>query len=135
MLGSSRQRLAPFRSGRTGSSVHPRLTLFVGQALPADQFESFASRGRSAPPISGDADLPAFGTVSFQPKTTRRLGSNDQTHRLRTLELPNSQVKIVFSREDLSYALLDRPWFNTNGYSTKSARSILHRLIYGFTPQ
>ena len=77
----------------------------------------------------------ALGLMPESTKTTRRLGSNDQAHRLRMLELPNSQVKIVFSREDLSYALLDRPWFNTNGYSTKSARIILHRLIYGFTPQ
>lgn len=100
-------------------------------------FEQTITNAFALPHLHGEfnADLPAFGTVSFQPKTTRRLGSNDQTHRLRTLELPNSQVKIVFSREDLSYALLDRPWFNTNGYSTKSARSILHRLIYGFTPQ
>lgn len=32
---------------------------------------------------------------------------------------------------DLSFALLDRPWFNVHGYSTDSARLILRELIHG----
>ena len=76
-----------------------------------------------------------MGGVFFQTRTTRRLGSHDQTHRLRTMASHNPEVKIFFSHEDLSYALLDRPWCNTNGYRTDSARIILHQLIYGCPPQ
>ncbi|MEL6743816.1 MAG: hypothetical protein AAFO67_09500, partial [Planctomycetota bacterium] len=62
-------------------------------------------------------------------------GSHEQTHRLRSMTLANSKVRVFFSREDLSYAVLDRPWFNTNGYSTNSARNILHQLIHGSPPK
>ncbi len=32
-------------------------------------------------------------------------------------------------------ALLNRPWFNTNGYTTDSARMILHHLVHGGPPE
>ena len=82
-----------------------------------------------------NADLDGTGGVSFQSRTSRRLGSHEQTHRLRTMTLANSKIRVFFSREDLSYAVLDRPWFNTNGYSTNSARNILHQLIHGSPPK
>ena len=82
-----------------------------------------------------NAKLDEIGGVSFQYRTTRRIGSHDQSHRLRTMALPNSAVKIFFSHEDLSYALLDRPWCNTNGYRTDSARLILHQLMHGKPPE
>ena len=95
------------------------------------------TRASEAPHLHGEfnADLAKMGGVFFQTRTTRRLGSHDQTHRLRTMASHNPEVKIFFSHEDLSYALLDRPWCNTNGYRTDSARIILHQLIYGCPPQ
>jgi|GEM_PF-6142364 len=82
-----------------------------------------------------NAELNKIGGISFQSRTSRRLGSHEQNHRLRTLPLANSEVKIFFSHEDLSYALLDRPWFSTNGYSTDSARNILNLLIQSSSPK
>ena len=82
-----------------------------------------------------NADLSRIRCVSYQPRTTRLLGSHDQSHRIRTLAIPNPEVKIFFSHEDLSFALLNRPWFNTNGYTTDSARMILHHLVHGGPPE
>jgi len=76
-----------------------------------------------------NGDLTEMEGVFFQPRTTQRLGSYDQSHRLRTMALPNLGVRIFFSHEDLSYALLDRPWCNTDGYRTDSARMILQQLM------
>ena len=100
-------------------------------------FETSITRACDAPHLHKEfnGDLSGMEGVFFQPRTTRRLGSHDQTHRLRTMTLPNPKVKIFFSHEDLSYALLDRTWCNTNGYRTDSARMILHQLIYGRPPQ
>ena len=93
------------------------------------------TRAYDAPHLHDEfnADLAEMGGVFFQPQTTRRLGSHDQSHRLRTMALPNPEVKIFFSHEDLSYALLDRPWCNTDGYRKDSARIILHQLMHGKT--
>ena len=101
----------------------------IEQQLSAT-FKKTITRACDAPHLHDEfnADLAEMGGVFFQPQTTRRLGSHDQSHRLRTLALPNSAVNIFFSHEDLSYALLDRPWCNTDGYRTDSARIILRQL-------
>ena len=106
------------------ASIEPQLSAALDRTI---------TRAYDAPHLHDEfnADLAEMGGVFFQPQTTRRLGSHDQSHRLRTMALPNPAVKIFFSHEDLSYALLDRPWCNTDGYRTDSARIILHQLMHG----
>ncbi len=106
------------------ASIEQQISAALGRTI---------TRAYDAPHLHDEfnADLAEMGGVFFQPQTTQRLGSHDQSHRLRTMALPNPEVKIFFSHEDLSYALLDRPWCNTDGYRTDSARIILHQLMHG----
>ena len=55
-------------------------------------------------------------------------GARETMPRLRGMEL-DSQVRILFSREDLSHALLDRTTWGISGYTSESAAALLGNII------
>lgn len=99
----------------------------ISNALGQDVVPAYECKALTEPSFN---HIPPVSNVTYQRRTTLRLGSRDRNHRLRTIKIPSKKAQMYFSREDLSHALLNRPWFNTNGYSTESARAILRSLIH-----
>jgi hypothetical protein len=66
--------------------------------------------------------------VEYRDFTFRHLGERDTTPRLRGMTVAGD-IRIIFSREDLSHALLDRPAWFISGYTTTSARALWRALI------
>jgi hypothetical protein len=78
--------------------------------------------GQSAP---GAADLRG---VEYRPYSFDLFGTREIRPRLRGMEVGGA-VRLLFSREDLTHALLDQPCWGVSGYSPASARQLAGNII------
>lgn len=77
--------------------------------------------------IKGAKDLTQ---VEYRPFALQAFGTRDTAPRLRGITINEQRgPQILFSREDISHALLDRPCWGVSGYSTASARELLANII------
>jgi len=67
--------------------------------------------------------------LDYRPYTLEVIGSLDTTPRLRGIRV-DGQWRALFSRDDLSHALLDQPCWGVNGYSSESARRLLANILH-----
>jgi hypothetical protein len=70
----------------------------------------------------------SLSRVEYRPYTMHLLGSLDTVPRLRGMEV-GGEVRLLFSRDDLSHALLDQPCWGISGYSPATARRMLRNVI------
>ncbi len=78
-------------------------------------------------PIITGRDLPGAASltrVEYRSFARDAVGVRDTTPRLRGI-LIDGQPRLLFSREDLSQALLDQPCWGIAGYSPSSAQRLL----------
>ena len=75
--------------------------------------------------LEGAAQLSA---VEFRPYSRQVLGTREATSRLRGMKTAGAD-RVLFSREDISNALLDQPCWGVNGYTAKSARDLMMNII------
>jgi len=74
--------------------------------------------------------------VGYRAFSAGHLGARDATPRLRAAMI-DDRCALLFSREDLSHALLDHPAWFISGYTTSTARDLMWNLIQsirGFRP-
>jgi len=68
--------------------------------------------------------------VEYHPFALQTFGSRETAPRLQGMTLPNhTQPQIIFSREDLSHALLNQPCWGIIGYAPQSARDLLGNIL------
>ena len=67
--------------------------------------------------------------VEYRPFSQKIYGMREASPRLRGMRLEDGVVRIVFSREDISHALLDQPSWGISGYSPYAARQLLANII------
>lgn len=70
---------------------------------------------------------PDLSQVDYRPFTLDVLGSLETRSRLRGI-IVDDHPRVIFSREDLSHALLNRTSWGINGYSPTSARRLLRSI-------
>ena len=75
--------------------------------------------------LDGADDL---SRVEYRPYSFQTFGSRETTPRLRGSAV-NGSVRMLFSREDLSHALLDQPRWGISGYAPGSARRLLANIV------
>jgi len=63
-------------------------------------------------------------TVEYRPYLLQALGARDVAPRLRGIVV-DGRPAMLFSREDISFGLLNRPRWGISGYSTASARALM----------
>ncbi len=64
--------------------------------------------------------------AEYRPFAFQNFGTREITPRLRgMIAKDGGEVQLLFSREDLSHALLDQPCWGVSGYTTQSARELL----------
>jgi hypothetical protein len=98
--------------------------------------------GRSAEPLVRHAVITGEGlahaadctSLNYRPFSLQILGAIDTTPRLRGM-MVNGSPRVLFSREDLSHALLDQPCWGIHGYAPSAARRLLRNvLLYASEP-
>jgi hypothetical protein len=71
--------------------------------------------------------------VDYRPFSFQVFGTRDTAPRLRGMSIKDSASgsgpQLLFSREDLSNALLDQPRWGISGYSPQSARDLLGNIV------
>jgi hypothetical protein len=80
--------------------------------------------------VTGDG-LPGAedaGRVTYRLFALQHMGGRETTPRLRGIVV-DGQPRVIFSRDDISHALLDRPCWGVSGYSTESARTLMANLV------
>lgn len=76
----------------------------------------------------GIAHASPLEVVEFRPYTAQIIGSGETSPRLRGL-IYGGQPRLIFSRDDLSQALLNQQCWGVNGYSPESARRLLRNIL------
>ena len=66
--------------------------------------------------------------VDYRPYSLEVFGSMDTVPRLRGMRI-DGEPRVLFSREDISHALLDQPCWKIHGYTPTSARRILRNIL------
>ncbi len=67
-------------------------------------------------------------SVAYTPSAALRFGAGEHRPRLRGLAL-DGDIRVIFSHEDLTHALLGRPVWGVCGYDTDSARRLLRNIV------
>ena len=68
--------------------------------------------------------------VEYRPFALRAFGTRETAPRLRGMTVSESAgPQVLFSREDISHALLDQPCWGISGYSAQSARDLLGNVL------
>lgn len=68
--------------------------------------------------------------LEYRPYALQQFGSREIAPRLRGISLTDDgQPQILFSREDISFGLLDQPRWGIAGYSPQSARELLANIV------
>ena len=75
--------------------------------------------------IDGAANL---SRIQYRPFSIEAFGTRETTPRLRGLDVDGAP-RVLFSREDMSHALLDQPCWGIAGYSTHGARRLLRTVL------
>lgn len=80
--------------------------------------------------ITGEAleGAASLERVEYRPYTLNVIGSLDTAPRLRGIHI-DGRAALLFSRDDLSHALLAQPRWGINGYSTGAARLLLRNIL------
>lgn len=96
--------------------------------------EIFNKRIRSLlrdPIVTGDGLRGArrLSKVEYRPFSQKIYGMREASPRLRGMRFDDGVVRIVFSREDISHALLDQPSWGISGYSPYAARQLLANIV------
>ena len=82
--------------------------------------------------ISGDglANARNLGRVDYRPFALQAFGTRETAPRLRGMIVkPGGQPHVLFSREDITHALLGQPCWGISGYSTQSARELMANIV------
>ncbi len=66
--------------------------------------------------------------LDYRPYSFEILGMRETTPRLRGLSI-NDDLRLIFSRQDITHALLDQPIWGVNGYTPDSARKLLANIL------
>ena len=66
--------------------------------------------------------------VEYRPFCFETFGSRETTARLRGMR-SEGEVRLLFSREDMTHALLDQPRWAVNGYTPDSARRLMANIV------
>lgn len=77
------------------------------------------------------ADLPgatALPRVAYRETALDRFGARETAPRLQVMTFDGTP-RVIFSREDLTHALLDQPCWGIAGYETDSARQLLLNMV------
>jgi hypothetical protein len=115
---------SPGGGGRfTRSAEEACLEIFgaaAGGALPLLRSRLITGAG-----LPGAADL---SRVEYRPYAHLAFGARETSPRLRGIVL-DGQPRVIFSREDLTHALLDRPCWGVAGYTPRFARDLLGNVI------
>jgi hypothetical protein len=69
-----------------------------------------------------------LGRVEYRPYALEIFGARETKPRLRGVRI-NGEARILFSREDISHALLDQPRWGVCGYAPASARRLLVNVL------
>lgn len=67
-------------------------------------------------------------SLDYRPYSLHVLGGIDTTPRLRGMMIDDAP-RVLFSREDISQALLDQPVWGVHGYSPRSAQRLLRNIL------
>lgn len=67
-------------------------------------------------------------SAEYRPFSLEIVGSIDSSPRLRGLDV-NGRLAVIFSREDLSHALLDQPVWGVHGYAPSTAATLLRNIL------
>lgn len=81
--------------------------------------------------ITGEG-LPGAVDVSrceYRPYALQLFGARETGPRLRGMTVSGEQPQILFSREDISQALLDQPCWGISGYAPRTARELLANIV------
>ncbi len=70
----------------------------------------------------------ALARLDYRPCSVEVLGARETAPRLRGL-LPGGQARVLFSREDISQALLDQTCWGVSGYAPAAAEALLRNII------
>ncbi|MHC4764540.1 MAG: DUF4159 domain-containing protein [Planctomycetota bacterium] len=71
---------------------------------------------------------PALGRVDYRPFAVDVFGARETRPRLQGMAIDGSP-RVLFSREDLSHALLDQPCWGIAGYAPASARDLMGNIV------
>jgi hypothetical protein len=78
----------------------------------------------------GTANTRNLTRVDYRPFAIQAFGTRETTPRLRGMTIKDGgQSQLLFSRDDISHALLDQPCWGVSGYSPQSARDLLANVI------
>jgi hypothetical protein len=93
-------------------------------------FEARAHSLVRHPIITGESIDGAYDLrrVDYRPYALELLGTRETSPRLRGM-IVGGAVRVVFSREDLSHALLDQPRWGIYGYGSDTARRMMANLV------
>jgi hypothetical protein len=82
------------------------------------------------PIITGEGvePLQPLNHMEYRAYSRQELGARESSPRLRGMTI-DGKARIIFSREDLSHALLDQPLWGVNGYAPSSARGLMKNMI------
>jgi hypothetical protein len=108
--------LGPFAAGAEEMAA----ALFSSPVRPLLRSRIITGEG-----LDGAAKLTS---VEYRPFMLQRLGSIQTSPRLRGIEI-DGQARVLFSREDITHALLDQPCWGISGYSPQSARELLANIV------
>lgn len=77
--------------------------------------------------IDGARDLTR---VEYRPYSMEHFGSRETVPRLRGMLMDDGKhPRVLFSREDISNALLNQPRWGISGYAPQSARDLLENIV------
>jgi len=109
--------------GRSGFTIS-------AEAMAAAQFGKPIRAMRRGDIISGDG-LDGGTDVSrceYRPFAFEQFGAREMTPRLRSMSI-DGEPRLLFSREDISNALLDQPCWGVSGYAPETARDLLCNIV------
>ena len=75
--------------------------------------------------LRGAANL---SRVAYRPYAAQRFGARETRPRLQGMAIDGTP-RVLFSREDISNALLDQPCWGVAGYAPRSARDLLGNIV------
>jgi hypothetical protein len=108
------------RGDFAGAAEQACATLFAQRAMPLVRH----------PIVTGAGARPEhdLSTVEYRPYSFEIFGARERSARLRGIEI-DGRVAVLFSREDLSHALLDRSCWGVHGYAPDSAQKLLENVL------
>ena len=76
------------------------------------------------------ADAVDLTQVEYRPFSMQAFGTRETAPRLRGMTIDEARgPQLLFSREDISHALLDQPCWGISGYSPHSARALMNNIL------